>query len=145
MLMSGSIKASIPIECKKASEGFPWDRPLLLLLWQKTITRLCILMHWNRPESTLSVCLVALWPIFLQIGSLSHPRGPWEQWESVALCGSQPPMRSPSLFPIATSEHPHIPLTFLPGLPHTEALYHSPPPPPGMFYRTNLYLWEYNT
>lgn len=32
-------------------------------------------------------------------------------------------------FPTATSEYPHIPLTFLPGLPRTEALYHNPPPP----------------
>lgn len=32
-------------------------------------------------------------------------------------------------FPTATSEYPHIPLTFLPSLPRTGALHHNPPPP----------------
>lgn len=55
-------------------------------------------MPWSRPESTLPVFPVALRWIFLQIGSLSCPRGPREQWEATSLCGSQPPMRSASLF-----------------------------------------------
>lgn len=52
----------------------------------------------GRPEPALPVVPVALRRVFLRIGSLWRPLGPREQWEATSLCGSQPPMRSPSLF-----------------------------------------------
>lgn len=57
-------------------------------------------MVQSQLTSTLFRFYVVLWRIFVQIGSISlPPRGPWKQWEATSLCGSQPPMRSPSLFP----------------------------------------------
>lgn len=59
------------------------------------------MIHANCPESTNLKSLHVL------CGSVAdlhpdwqplHPREPWKQWETTSPCGSQPPMRSPSLF-----------------------------------------------
>ena len=63
----------------------------------------CTQMIQSQLTSSLFRFAVVLLQIVLQIGSIFLHIGLWKQWEATSLCGSQPPMRSPSLF-----SHCHI-------------------------------------
>lgn len=91
-----------------------------------------ILMHANGPESTnlnflrvLCGSMADLHPDWQHL----PPRGPWKQWEATSLCGSQPPMRSPSLF-----SHCHFRIST-----HSFSIPLSPP-----LYRSTLSLYSFS-
>lgn len=79
-------------------------------------------------NSTPFLFYVVLWQIFIQIGSRTVHVNLGNSGRPRLCVVLSPLWGALHYFPTATSEYPHIPSTFLSGLPHTEALYHITPP-----------------